>query len=80
MKKNTDKDMQRIMAAVCCDTLEKKAKKEKRAGVGDFPGFSQKLILISSFSSDIEWGWVPKNSQPPGEVNTKNYQNDFLRG
>ena len=33
LKKNTDKDMQRIMAAVCCDTLEKKAKKEKRAGV-----------------------------------------------
>lgn len=33
MNKNTDKDMQRIMAAVCCDTLEKKAEKEKRAGV-----------------------------------------------
>lgn len=33
MNKNTDKDLQRIMAAVCCDTLEKKAKKEKRAGV-----------------------------------------------
>ena len=33
MKKSTDKDMQRLMAAVCCDTLEKKAKKEKRAGV-----------------------------------------------
>jgi len=25
--------MQRIMAAVCCDTLEKKTEKEKRAGV-----------------------------------------------
>lgn len=33
MNKNTDKDMQRIMAAVCCDTLEKKAEKEKRVGV-----------------------------------------------
>lgn len=33
MNKNTDKDMQRIMAAVCCDTLEKKAEKEKRADV-----------------------------------------------
>ena len=30
------------------------------AGVGDFPGFSQKLILISSFSSDIEWGLPSK--------------------
>lgn len=50
------------------------------AGVGDFPGFSQKLILISSFSSDIEWGWGPKISRPPGEVNTKNYQNDFFKG
>lgn len=31
MNKNTDKDMQRIMAAVCCDTLEEKAKKKERA-------------------------------------------------
>ena len=42
--------------------------------------FTKKLILISSFSADIEWGWVPKNLQPPGEVNTKNYQNDFFKG
>jgi hypothetical protein len=50
------------------------------AGVGDFPGFSQKLILVLTFPADIEWGWGPKNSQPPGEVNTKNYQNDFFKG
>lgn len=50
------------------------------AGVGDFPGFSQNLKLIASFSAGVEWGWVPKNSQPPGEVNTKNYQNDFFKG
>lgn len=50
------------------------------AGVGDFPGFSQKLILVLAFPADIEWGWGPKISQPPGEVNTKNYQNDFSRG
>ena len=43
-------------------------------------GFRKKMILVLAFSADIEWGWVPKNSQPPGEVNTKNYQNDFLRG
>ena len=43
-------------------------------------GFHKKMILVLAFSADIEWGWVPKNSQPPGEVNTKNYQNDFLRG
>ena len=50
------------------------------AGVGDFPGFSQKMILVLAFSSGVEWGWAPKNSQPPGEVNTKNYQNDFFKG
>lgn len=50
------------------------------AGVGDFPGLSQKMILVLAFSPDIEWGWGPKNSQPPGEVNTKNYQNDFFKG
>lgn len=50
------------------------------AGVGDFPGFSQKLILVLAFPADIEWGWGPKISQPPGEVNTKNYQNDFFKG
>lgn len=50
------------------------------ASVGNFPGFLQNLILISSFSSDIEWGWGPKILQPPGEVNTKNYQNDFFKG
>ena len=49
-------------------------------GVGEFPGLSQKMILVLAFSADIEWGWVPKNSQPPGEVNTKNYQNDFFKG
>lgn len=50
------------------------------AGVGDFPGFSQKLILVLAFPADIEWGWDPKISRPPGEVNTKNYQNDFFKG
>ncbi len=49
-------------------------------GVGDFPGFSQNLKLIVAFSAGVEWGWVPKNSQPPGEVNTKNYQNEFFKG
>ena len=43
-------------------------------------GFRKKMILVLAFSADIEWGWVPKNSQPPGEVNTKNYQNDFFKG
>ena len=43
-------------------------------------GFRKKMILVIAFFADIEWGWVPKNSQPPGEVNTKNYQNDFFKG
>ena len=49
-------------------------------GVGDFPRLLQKMILVLAFSTDIKWGWVPKNSQPPGVVNTKNYQNDFFKG
>ncbi len=49
-------------------------------GVDDFPGFSQNLKLIVAFPAGVEWGWGPKFSQPPGEVNTKNYQNDFFKG
>lgn len=33
MNKDTDKDLKRVMGAIRCDTLEKKAKKEKCAGV-----------------------------------------------
>lgn len=29
-------------------------------------GFRKKMILVLAFFADIEWGWVPKNSQPPG--------------
>jgi hypothetical protein len=36
------------------------------AGVGDFPGFSQKLILVLAFPADIEWGWDPKKFAAAG--------------
>ena len=50
------------------------------AGVGDFPGFSQNLILISSFSSDIEWGWVPKNFAAAGGGKYQKLPKRFFQG
>nr|DAP84402.1 MAG TPA: hypothetical protein [Caudoviricetes sp.] len=31
------------------------------AGVGNFPGFSQKLILVLAFSPSVEWGGGAQN-------------------
>lgn len=36
------------------------------AGVGDFPGVSQKLILVLAFSTDIEWGVGPQKFAAAG--------------
>lgn len=50
------------------------------AGVGDFPGFSQKLILVLAFPADIEWGWGPKISQPPGGGKYQKLPKRFFKG
>lgn len=50
------------------------------AGVGDFPGFSQKLILVLAFPADIEWGWGPKISQPPGGGKYQKLPKRFFQG
>ena len=35
-------------------------------GIGDFPGLSQKMILVLAFSADIEWGVGPQKFAAAG--------------
>lgn len=50
------------------------------AGVGDFPGFSQKLILVLAFPSDIEWGVGPKNFAAAGGGKYQKLPKRFFQG
>ena len=49
-------------------------------GVGDFPRLLQKMILVLAFSTDIKWGWAPKNSQPPGGGKYQKLPKRFFQG
>jgi hypothetical protein len=50
------------------------------AGVGDFPGFSRKLILVLAFPADIEWGWGPKNFAAAGGGKYQKLPKRFFQG
>ena len=50
------------------------------AGVGDFPGFSQKLILVLAFSSGVEWGWGPKKFAAAGGGKYQKLPKRFFQG
>lgn len=50
------------------------------AGVGDFPGFSQKLILVLAFPADIEWGVGPKNFAAAGGGKYQKLPKRFFQG
>ena len=50
------------------------------AGVGDFPGFSQKMILVLAFSADIEWGVGPQKLAAAGGGKYQKLPKRFFQG